>query len=538
MGRRALCILVMLGFSHCCFAAKKVYWTCSTNSARWVDKGSFDMVPWTSQSLYLEALPDSQRQEITGFGGCFNELEWTALNKLSAAGRDSVMKALFDTVTGCRFNMGRMPIGANDYSLNYYSHDDSTGDYDMSGFTIARHLQYVIPFIKEAMKLRPDLKMWGSPWTPPAWMKTNSNYAHGSLTWDAQTLTAYALYFEKAVYAYQAQGLNFFAVFVQNEPYADNIYPTCLWTGTQLHDFVKLYLGPLFRRDAVPAQIWLSTINNASFSSAVAPSLDDSVTRGYLGGVGYQYEGLDAMPDHYRLYPQVPFWQTETECGSAVNDWSYAESQFDLRKKSFDAGGAAAYFEWNMVLETRGMSSWNWAQCAMISIDTARKTVTYNPHYHLTKHFSYFVKPHARSIRMAGSYGDKVGFLNPDGSAVLVVRNNITQDLVTGIKIDNDMFLPTIPGKSFNTFLVTGVRPPLVRVSGPPACQGRFTAYDANGAPVYDMAGRLVCTINRTGIPDAGAGLTRWVVAAHGGTLKAGIYIVKLRSGVQCVAVR
>lgn len=536
MGRRALCILVMLGLSQCCFAAKKVYWTCSTNSARWVDRGSFDMVPWTGQSLYLEALPDSQRQEITGFGGCFNELEWTALNKLSAASRDSVMKALFDTVIGCRFNMGRMPIGANDYSLNYYSHNDSAGDYDMSGFTIARHRQYVIPFIKEAMKLRPDLRMWGSPWTPPAWMKTNASYAHGSLTWNTQTLTAYALYFEKVVYAYQAEGLNFFAVFVQNEPYADNIYPTCLWTGTQLRDFVKLYLGPLFRRDAVPAQIWLSTINNANFSSAVAPSLDDSVCRGFLSGVGYQWEGYDAMATHYSRYPGMPFWQTETKCGNGVNDWAYAEEQFSDRKNAFDRG-ARAFFEWNMVLEKGGVSTWGWVQSALISVDTTLKTVTYNPQYHVSKHFSYFVRPQARSIRMAGSYGDKVGFLNPDGSAVLVVRNNATQNLVTGIKIDNDMFLPTIPAKSFNTFLVTGARPPLVRVC-PPARPGRTPAYGADGASVYTMTGRLVCTMNGIRHPVAGAALARSVAAAGGGTLKAGIYIVKLRSGVRRVAIQ
>lgn len=489
--------IVFLLMPQYCLGASKVNWMCSTDGARWVDKGSFALTSWSTQSLYMEVLPDSQRQEITGFGGCFNELEWTTLSKLGAASRDSVMRALYDSTTGCRFTMGRMPIGANDYAINYYSHNDSAGDYDMSAFTIARHRQQVIPFIKEAMKLRPDLKMWGSPWTPPAWMKTNTNYARGSITWTAQNLQAYALYLEKCIYAYQAEGLNFIALFVQNEPWSSNVYPTCLWTGAQLRDFVKNYVGPQFRNNNVPAQLWLSTVNNADFDTAVAPALNDPVCRGYLSGVGYQWEGYDAMATHYQRYPSVPFWQTETKCGNGVNDWAYAEDQFNDRKNAFDRG-ARAFFEWNMVLEKGGVSTWGWVQSALISVDTALKKVTYNPQYYVSKHFSYYIKPGARVLKMAGTYGDKVAFLNPNGDAVVVVRNNITTDLVTGIKVDSQMFLPTIPGKSFNTFVITGVRAPTVAVQGPPlrrtAAQSIPASAENVRISVYDLHGKLLYT--------------------------------------------
>jgi glucosylceramidase len=488
--------LAVVFMANICSAAFNVHWQSSTDAARWTDRGTSVSQAWSAPLQYMEAFPDSQRQMIDGFGGCFNELEWTALNKLSAASRDSVIKSLYDTTAGCRFNMGRMPVGANDYALNYYSHDDSAGDYSMAHFSIARHQQYVIPFIKAAMNLRPDLKMWGSPWTPPAWMKTNGNYAGGSITWTSQNLGAYALYLEKCVLAYRAAGLNFTALFVQNEPWSNNNYPTCTWTPANLRDFVKLYLGPRFKSDNVPAQLWYSTVNNANFQSAVGTALDDSLCRGYLSGVGYQWEGYSAMYTHYKRYPSVPFWQTETKCGSGVNDWSWAESQYGDRKWAFDSG-AQAFFEWNMVLEKGGVSAWGWVQSAMISIDTSRKTVTYNPEYYVSKHFSYYVNPGARYIKMTGTYGDKVGFINPNGDVVIVVRNGSTSGTAAGIKIDNQMFLPTIAGKSFNTFVFNGVRPPSVSIVNKeqreiPVNSSRVSHETGpiNGIEVYDFHGK------------------------------------------------
>jgi glucosylceramidase len=479
-----------------------VQWTSTTNDSRWIEKGKFNLESWSTQPLYMEVYPDSQRQEIEGFGGCFNELEWTALNTLRAASRDSVIRSLYDSIVGCKYNMGRMPIGANDYSLDYYSHDDSAGDYDMSAFSIARDRKAVIPFIKEAMKLRPDLKMWGSPWTPPAWMKTNNNYSGAPLTWTPQNLQAYALYLGKCAKAYQTEGLNFIALFVQNEPLSNAIYPACTWNGVQLHDFVELYLGPQLKKDNVPVQLWLSTMNTSDFDAMVAPSLSDSVCRGFLSGVGYQWEGYDIMATHYQRYPSLPFWQTETRCGNGSNDWAYAEEQFGDRKNAFDRG-AKAFFEWNMALEKNGLSHWNWKQSSLISIDTVQKTVTYNPQYYVSKHFSYFVNPGAHYVKMTGGFVDRVGFLNPNGDLVIIVCNKLASNVVTTIKVDNQMYKPTLPSKSFNTFVITGVRPVNTKIipRKEKNSDGAFIAASSkqkstSQIKIYDMQGRLLYTWN------------------------------------------
>jgi glucosylceramidase len=526
-----LTVLISFQFSS---AAVSVRWTSSTAAACWVDKGVFATQPWSPQASYIEVLPDSQRQTIDGFGGCFNELEWTALNKLSAASRDSVMRSLYDTTTGCRFNMGRMPIGANDYALSYYSHDDSVNDFDMSAFSIARHQQYVVPFIKEAMKLRPDLRMWGSPWTPPAWMKTNNNYAGGAITWTPQNLQAYALYLEKCVIAYQAAGLNFFAVFVQNEPWSNSNYPTCLWTPANLRDFIKTYLGPKFKSDNVPAQIWYSTVNNATFSTAVGTALSDSTCRSYIAGVGYQWEGYSAMGTHHKLYPAIPFWQTETRCGNGINNWAWADTQFLDRKWAFDSG-AQAFFEWNMVLEKGGRSTWGWAQSAMISLDTALKKVTYNPEYYVSKHFSFFIAPGARSIKSAGPFAGRVAFINPNGDIVVVVRNGNATSSSTAIKVDSLMYMATIPANSFNTFVISGARQPLTTKittppeNTPPAINRSVTGKVAiTGLSVYNLQGKKLFTIDGLQSGPSEADIRTFIKkTVNANALPKGIVIVK-----------
>jgi hypothetical protein len=199
------------------------------------------------------------------------------------------------------------------------------------------------------------------------------------------------------------------------------------------------------------------------FFNAAVPSLSDSICRSYLTGIGYQWGGYQAMGTQYKLYPSVPFWQTETECGNGENTWWWADTQYSNRKFAFDSG-ARAFFEWNMVLEKSGMSSWGWQQSAMISIDTGLKSVTWNPEYYVSKHFSYFIQPGAKYIKTTGTYNNRVAFINPNGDIVIVVRNNQNSACVTGIKIGTWMFLPTIAANSFNTFVFMGLSSPLTSV--------------------------------------------------------------------------
>jgi glucosylceramidase len=348
-----------------------------------------------------------------------------------------------------------MPIGASDYAMSSYSLNDTSGDYAMNNFSLTRDRQKLIPYIKAAMVFRPDLKIWGSPWSPPAWMKTSGAFNGGRMIQTSQNLTAYALYLEKYVQQYQAEGINVYAVHHQNEPIYETNYPSCLWSGAEMRDFIKNYLGPKFQADAVNAQIWLGTIPDGTYNNYAGVVLPDSVANAYITGVGYQWGGQNAIQTTHDNYPAKKLMQTETECGNHENDWTYGEYTWGLMKLYLDRW-ANSYMQWNMVLDETGLSTGNWAQCSPIVVNKSTKVVTYNSQFYAFKHFTYYVKPNAYRVYSGGNYGDKIAFKNPDGENVLVVRNNSANDLAVAINFNGRKIKPTIPAHSFNTFRVSG----------------------------------------------------------------------------------
>jgi glucosylceramidase len=171
-----------------------VTWICSAGEQPWqqmptprLEPGSADAPP------QIRVAPQRRYQTIDGFGGCFNELGWVALGRASEADRKQVLSALFGD-DGCAFTLARLPIGASDFATNGYSLDDTPGDLELRHFSIARDEQLLIPYVKAAMAVRPALKCWGSPWSPPAWMKTDNYYSKGSLKWEPAILRSYATY--------------------------------------------------------------------------------------------------------------------------------------------------------------------------------------------------------------------------------------------------------------------------------------------------------------------------------------------------------
>jgi len=174
-----------------------------------------------------------------------------------------------------------MPIGASDYAMDWYSLNDHPGDLGMRSFSLVRDRQYLIPYIKAALSINPGLRIWGSPWCPPAWMKGNNHYTcqgqdnSSRLVWKPEILSAYAHYLSLYVQSYRREGIPIYAVHVQNEPHACQIFPSCLWSGEELRDFIRDYLAPCFRKDHLDAEIWLGTINHGDYRKYAGVVLSD-----------------------------------------------------------------------------------------------------------------------------------------------------------------------------------------------------------------------------------------------------------------------
>jgi glucosylceramidase len=396
-------------------------------------------------------------QSVDGWGGCFNEKGWQALTHLNEAEREEVMAAFFDD-SGCAFTYCRMPIGASDYALDYYSLNDSAGDFEMKYFSIGRDKKYLIPFIKAAMKYQPQLKVWGSPWTPPAWMKTNQKYFQGELKQDQQNLKAYALYFLKYVKAYKNEGINIFAIHVQNEPLHLPTFPSCGWTGQQMADFIGNYLGPAFHEEKLNAEIWLGTLNgnpeHDEYKEFIVPALSNLNVSKYITGCGFQWYGDAAVDPTIANFLEKKIIQTETKCGNGYNSWKYAFETYD-QMHWYLCRNATAYLQWNMVLDQSGKSSWGWKQNAMITVDTVNREAIFNPQFYIVKHFSHFLKPGAKRIHCTSSdYLKPVAFQNPDGSVIFILANREKYTKTLTIDINKKSVDIELKIGSVNTLLI------------------------------------------------------------------------------------
>lgn len=439
-----------------------IRWFASTEDARWEER----QINADAAGEANLAFTDERFQRLEGFGGCFNELGYVALGHLSGEERSRVLHSLFHPDGEHKFSVCRLPIGASDYALEWYSHNETDGDYAMEHFSIERDRLYLIPYIKEALELNPDLVLFASPWSPPAWMKFPKAYNYGTLRWEKEVLEAYALYFVKFVQAYAEEGIKIHQVHVQNEVVADQKFPSCVWTGAQLRDFIRDYLGPAFEKHGLDTEIWLGTINapepwdewlkkkETGFEAFAGTVLSNPEAYKYVKGVGYQWAGKHAIQRTVQSYPELRYMQTENECGDGENTWLYAKYVFHLYQHYF-SNGVNAYIYWNMALEPKGRSTWGWEQNAMLTVDPAAGSVIRNPEFYVMKHFARFTSPGDCRIGLKGPWaGHSVAFQKPDGTKVLVLINPYPEERELCLETASESLAFRLPPESFHTIVI------------------------------------------------------------------------------------
>ena len=299
-----LILSTALYLSSCTFQPR-ASWVMTTEKAFWQEQpdllsASADTVRTIDVTVYK----DMSLQEIDGRGACFNELGWISLSRLNPTDRESIMEELFFPEYGANFTICRMPVGANDFSRDWYSYDETDGDFEMKNFTIANDQQTLIPFIRNARKYNVDLRIWASPWCPPSWMKSNKHYASAytgeaydekyrnglpadkvgyegedMFIQDSLYLQAYALYFSKFIQAYKEQGIDIFAVMPQNEFNSAQIFPSCCWTAASLANFIGNYLGPAMAE--LQVDVMFGTVERKN-EALVDTILSDPACRRYI----------------------------------------------------------------------------------------------------------------------------------------------------------------------------------------------------------------------------------------------------------------
>lgn len=448
----------------------------TTESSPWQTGSVFQSTfQWDMLNLNIDlsrTLPGAKPMQ--GFGGCFNELGWTSLSALSEQDRESVMRELFDPVTGARFTYCRMPIGANDFASEAYSYDETDGDFDLKQFSIEHDKKTLIPFIHAAQRYQPKLRIWASPWTPPSWMKRNHFYAEAKgfaamgfkdngirpdqighegedmFIQEPRYFDAYARYFGRFVDAYAAEGIHVGMVMPQNEFNSAQNFPSCTWTPAGLVRFLHA-LGPEMQKRGVDIFFGTDERGNPKLVEAV---MADAEAARFIQGIGVQWAGKNAIADVAREYPALTIFQSEQECGDGRNTWSYTGYCWQLMKHYFRSG-ASGYMYWNISTDQTGKSTWGWAQNSLVSVDTNARTYRFNHDYYLLKQLTHFVDVGAKSLQTSGTCDDALAFLNPDGKVVLLLRNTLPHAQMVQVQVGERNIVAELPQDSVGTLTIS-----------------------------------------------------------------------------------
>ncbi len=396
-------------------------------------------------------------QTVDGFGFTLTDGSAQLIDDLPPAMQTALLKELFGKdETDIGISYLRLSIGASDLSESVYTYDDMPAgqtDTNLDQFDLRKDKSKVIPVLKKILAISPGIKLLGSPWTPPVWMKSNENSIGGSLL--PQFYSVYAQYFVKYVQAMKAEGITIDAITPQNEPLYGGNNPSMLMSATEQADFIKNHLGPAFENSGIKTKIIIYD-HNADRPDYPLTILDDADARKYVDGSAFHLYGGDisALSDVHNYYPQKNIYFTEQYTPSNGN---FAG---DLRwhLKNVIIGSMRNW--------SRNALEWNLASDPNFSIHTSGGCTTCkggitiisgytrNVGYYIVAHASKFVVP--GSVRVASNNGGGIynaAFIRPDGKKVLVVINDNDNQQSFNIVFKGQRATVTLPGGAAGTFV-------------------------------------------------------------------------------------
>ncbi len=421
-----------------------VYTTAESTSFRLTPTDTLAFRPSESTSegkVYVFVDPKKTFQPFIGIGGALTDAAAETFAKLPAARQDELIAAYYSADRGIGYTLARTNIHSCDFSSESYTYV-TEGDKDLTSFSIAHDLRYRIPLIKRAMAATANrLKLFASPWSPPAYMKNNNDMLHGGHL-RPEFYRAWALYYTKFIKSYRQAGVPIWGITVQNEPMATQTWESCVYQATDERDFVKNYLGPAMVEQGlrdVHVMVW--DHNRDLIVQRAQTILDDPAAAKYVWGIAFHWyedwSGGTQMYDNvalvHHLYPTKHLLFTEGTPANfdstAYGRWSLGEAYGRSMIHDFNSG-TEGWTDWNILLDERGGPNHVGNFCfAPVHADTRTGTLIYTNSYYYIGHFSKFIRPGARRILASPSRSMLLttGFVNDDGKVVVVVMNPTAQ---------------------------------------------------------------------------------------------------------------
>ncbi len=396
--------------------------------------------------------PSKRSQRILGIGGALTDASAEVFAKIPAAKQREILDAYFDTARGIGYTLARTNIHSCDFSSASYTYVDD-GDKELKSFSVDHDRTFRIPFIRRCVGAAGGkLTIYGSPWSPPAFMKTNNDMLHGGKL-KPEFFQSWANYYTKFIKAYEREGIPIWGISVQNEPMATQTWESCIYSAEEERDFLKNYLGPTMRRAGLGDKKIIAWDHNRDLIyQRVSTILDDPRAAQYVWGIGYHWyepwSGGDMMFDNVRLvresYPDKPLIFTEGTVDSFkardIRNWRLGEYYGRSMINDFN-DGAVGWTDWNVLLDENGGPNHVGNFCfAPVHADTKTGELIYTNSYYYIGHFSKFVRPGARRIAASPSRSAlmSTAFVNSDGKVVVVVMNKGDKEIPYFLWLDGN----------------------------------------------------------------------------------------------------
>ena len=410
----------------------------------------------------INLYPEITYQSLDGFGGSATEAAGYVLSQLDDARREEALRAYFGR-DGLRYSWLRVPVDSCDFSLSSYCAVTDPNDREFQTFSLKRDLQYIVPLLRQAQALSDTpLSLMLSPWSPPAFMKTNGSRRFGGRLRE-DCYSQWAKYLCRYIKEYQNLGFSVKLLSIQNEPKAKQPWDSCLYTAQEEKRFLQEALYPQLQKEGlgeISVCIW---DHNKERCFERARDIIDAETDPMVGGVAFHwYSGdhFDALRLIRERYPDKKLVFTE----GCVEYHSYVY-QNDLANAQLYAhdiignlnAGMNLFLDWNLVLNQKGGPNHTGNYCdAPILCDVKRNEIKKQLSYTYLGHFSKYLLPGAKRIAFTQytSQLEVTAFLNPDGVIVAVIMNQTVLDLPVDFRLNGEMSVIESPSESIMTVLI------------------------------------------------------------------------------------
>ena len=411
--------------------------------------------------------PNKTFQTFLGIGGAITDASAEVFAKLSNDEQQKLLDAYFDKENGIGYSLLRTTIHSSDFASGSYTYVSDI-DKELKTFSIDHDKQFRIPLIKKAIiAAGGTIHLYASPWSPPAFMKSNKNMLQGGKLLP-EFYHSWALYYTKFIKAYEEEGMPIWGITIQNEPMATQRWESCIYTAEEERDFLKNHLGPVMEQEGLgDKNIVVWDHNRDLLGNRANTIFDDPEASKYAWGIGmHWYEtwaGGTPMFDNIKTinksYPSKKILFTEG-CAETFNSekyqfWPNAERYGESMINDFN-NGTVGWTDWNILLDENGGPNHVENFCfAPIHADTKTGKLIFTPSYYYIGHFSKFIQPNAKMVSTMSSRSVllSTSFINVDGKIATVVMNQSDEKISYKLYVGQNAIEETILPNSIQTIV-------------------------------------------------------------------------------------